>query len=113
MSSNQSFCDPDDGSASLSIDLREHLKYIARRQVINLYKEMLLMFEQLAEEHDEAMGKLYDLLPTEYQPYVDLADHFTEEKGDRIRRAVLQRGNDCKRTIEEEINKYEINFRQS
>lgn len=70
------------------------------------------MFEQLGEEHDEAMTKLYDSLPPEYKEYVNLADHFTEEKGERIRKAVLQRGNDCRRAIEEEIEKYNITFRQ-
>ena len=39
---------------------------------------------------------------------MDLADHFTEEKADRIRRAVLARGNDCKRSIAEELSKYEM-----
>ncbi len=66
------------------------------------------MFEQLAEEHDEAMGKLYDALPPQYQPYVELADHYTEEKEGRIRRAVLARGNDCGRAIREELAKYDV-----
>lgn len=98
--------------AQLSIDLRASLQYAARRHVVLLFKETLAMFEQLAEEHDEAMEKLYAKLPPEYRDYVELADHYTEEKGDRIRRAVLQRGNDCVRAMEEEISKYDITFRQ-
>lgn len=66
---------------------------------------------QLAEEHDEAMAKLYDALPPEYQTYVDLADHFTEEKEGRIRRAVLARGNDCRRAIDGELGKYDMTLR--
>lgn len=69
------------------------------------------MFEQLAEEHDEAMGKLEGELPEQYRPYVVLADHYTEEKGDRIRRAVLARGNDCKRALREELAKYDMTLR--
>lgn len=98
--------------AQLSINLREHVQYTADRRVTELFKEVLAMFEQLAEEHDEALEKLYAALPPEYCKYVDLADHFTEEKGDRIRRAVLQRGNDCKRSIREELDKYDITFRK-
>lgn len=66
------------------------------------------MFEQLAEEHDEALQKLYSALPPEYQTYVDLADHFTDDKGERIRRAVLARGNDCRRAIRDELDKYTL-----
>lgn len=97
--------------APLTMDLRAALQYSSRRHIVILFKEMLAMFEQLAEEHDEAMEKLYQSLPTEYKPYVKLADHFTEEKEDRIRRAVLHRGNNCVRAVEEEIQKYDINFR--
>lgn len=69
------------------------------------------MFEQLAEEHGEAMQKFYDALPPEYQVYVELADHYTKDKAARIRRAVLQRGNDCNRAIKEELDKYVMTLR--
>ncbi len=95
----------------LSMDMRIHVQKTSARHVVNMYKEILCMFEQLAEEHDEALSKLYDALPSDYRPYVDLADHYTEEKADRIRRAVLQRGNDCRRAIVEELDKYDIVFR--
>ncbi len=113
-SSPQSSCVSPNGDASapFTMDLRLHLQYTARRHVVTLFKEILAMFEQLGEEHDEAMTKMYDALPPEYKEYVNLADHFTEDKGERIRKAVLQRGNDCRRAIEEEIEKYEITFRQ-
>lgn len=94
--------------ATVTIDLNAHVRYTCQRHVVTLFKEVLAMFEQLAEEHDEALSKLYEVLPPEYGPYVQLADHFTEEKGERIRRAVLARGNDCKRSIDEELAKYSV-----
>ncbi len=66
-----------------------------------------MIVEQLAEEHDEAMSKLHQALPPEYKEYVDLADHFTKEKYDRIRRAILQRGNDAKRAVRDELDRYQ------
>ena len=72
-----------------------------------------MIVEQLAEEHDESMEKLYQALPPEYKDYVNLADHFTEEKYDRIRRAILQRGNDCKRAVNEELEQFELSFRSN
>lgn len=97
----------------VSLDLNAHVQTVCERHVIVLFKEVLGMFEQLGEEHDEALGKLWDSLPPEYQPYVDLADHFTQEKADRIRRAVLARGNDCKRAIRDELGKYTMTLGSS
>lgn len=92
----------------LSIDIKAHVQYTCRRHVVTLFKEFLAIVEQMAEEHDEAMNKLYAALPPDYQRYVELADHFTEEKEGRIRRAVLQRGNDCDRAISAELDKYQM-----
>ncbi len=78
------------------------------RHIVNLFKECLMIMEQLEEEHDEAMEKLYSALPETYRTYVKLADHFTEEKADRIRRAILQRGNDCKRAVNIELDQYDL-----
>ncbi len=93
-------------SAQVSLDLNAHVQSVCERHVVVLFKEVLGMFEQLGEEHYEALHKLFEALPEQYQPYVDLADHFTQEKADRIRRAVLARGNDCKRSIRDELAKY-------
>jgi hypothetical protein len=96
----------------LSLDLNQSVQYAVSRQVIALMKEYLAIMEQLAEEHDEALDKLYAALPPEYHTYINLADHFTEDKEARIRKAVLGRGNDCKRAILEELDKYDLEFRQ-
>ena len=96
--------------AQLIIDPRQALQHSCRRHTVVLFKEFLAILEQLAEEHDEALAKLATVLPPEYHPHINLADHFTEEKGERLRRAVLQRGNDAARAIQEEIEHYEIDF---
>lgn len=110
MSSPQSF-PPEGHLPQLSMDLDAHVQYTCERHIVTLFKECLAMFEQLQEENCEALDKLADALPPEYRVYVDLADHHTDEKQDRIRRAILQRGNDCKRAIREELVKYRMTFR--
>ena len=104
---------PPGQSSPLSLDLNQSVQYAVSRQVITLMKEYLAIMEQLAEEHDEALDKLCAALPPEYHAYVNLADHFTEEKEGRIRKAVLGRGNDCKRAILEELDKYDLEFRHA
>lgn len=93
---------------TLSIDLNAHVQYVCGRHIVVLFKECLDIMAQLAEEHDESLEKLYNALPPEYQPYVALANHFTEEKEARIRKAILQRGNDCRRSVEMELAKYQM-----
>ncbi len=94
-----------------SVDLRASCKLTVERHIVNLFKECLMIMEQLEEEHDEALEKLYSALPETYRQYVTLADHFTEEKADRIRRAILQRGNDAKRAVASELDQYDLTFR--
>lgn len=97
--------------AQLSIDLGQVLSATCDRHIVDLFKEVLVMFERLASEHDEALTKLAANLPPEYHPYLNLVDWYTEDKGDRIRKEVLRKGNDCRRRIGEEVAKYGVSQR--
>ena len=94
-----------------SLNLRASAQFTIGRNITVLFKECLMIMEQLKKEHDEAMGKLYEALPEQYRPYVGLADHFTEDKEARIKKAIRDRGNDCKRAMEAELDQYELTFR--
>lgn len=96
--------------ANLSIDARSTLQFACRRHIVQLFKSFLEVGETLAMEHDESLAKLATALPAQYTTYLSLADYLTDERSDRLRREVLQRGNDCVRSIQEEIAKYEIEF---
>jgi hypothetical protein len=97
--------------AGAHLDLRASCQFTVGRHITTLFKECLAIMEQLHEEHWEALEKLHAALPPEYRDYVNLADHFTDEKRDRIRRAILARGNDCRRAVSEELDQYELTFR--
>jgi hypothetical protein len=93
------------------VDAAEALRFQVKRQVTTLFKSFLVVLEDLGLEHDEALKMLKDKLPESYKVYVELADHFTEEKEERLRSKILGTGNDCWRSIEEELKKYEIRFK--
>lgn len=99
--------------ATLSIDAKASLQFATRRHITVLFKEILSLLESLADEHDEALSKLASALPPEYATHLNLADYFTEEKAERLRKAVLGRGNDCIRSILEEIDRYQVDFPKS
>ena len=96
----------------INIDPRQALEYIARRQVTLLFKEFLTILERSQDKHIETLNKLVEKLPPEYQPYIGLADWWTDDEAARLRKEVLQRGNDTIRILSEELEKYEIDFRK-
>lgn len=95
----------------LNVEEAEILHFQAHRIITNFYKEMLVMIEDLAEEHDDALCKLQDNLPDQYKKYVDLADYFPEEKSIKLRKRILDRGNDAIRQIEDQLKNFEIKIK--
>lgn len=84
------------------------LKAKARHSINRVLKNYLLLLEDLADEHDEAMGKVVDSLPNEYKPLIIVADHFGESRFNSIRKRVLDSGNDAIRELEDAINNLRI-----
>lgn len=82
----------------------ELLKAKTRLAITRVFKTYLDLLEQVADEHDEAMGKLIDTLPQEHRASVYLADHFGEARFAAIRRKVLETGNDAIRECSEMID---------
>lgn len=82
----------------------ELLKSKSRLAITRVFKTYLDLLEQIADEHDEAMGKLIDTLPPEHKSSVYLADHFGEARFAAIRRKVLETGNDAVRELHEMID---------
>jgi hypothetical protein len=92
----------------LNVEESEILRFQINRCVINFYKEMLVMLEDLVEEHDVAFNKLESNLPPEYKNYVYLADYFTDEKFGNLRGKILSGGNKAIRELEDHLKNFEI-----
>lgn len=80
------------------------LKAKIQMAVNRLMATYLGNLEELADEHDEAMGKLMDALPIELRVNVHLADVYGEARFDAIRRHVLKTGNEQKRELFELVD---------
>jgi hypothetical protein len=98
-------------SVTLNFDEEQNLRFHINRCIINLYKDMLIILEDVAEEHDTALCKLQDSLPTEYKKYVDLADYLTEDKFRNLRGKILSRGNNTIREIEDQLKNFEFKLK--
>ena len=87
----------------------ELLHFQAGRNVTNLYKGFLVALEDLHHQHQSNFNKLRKALP-EHEGIIDQADYLDEEAMDYLRKKVLDLGNDCRRYLETEIEKFEIEF---
>lgn len=87
------------------------LRFQLRRLNTNLFKRFLDITDRLRDEHNETISKLKSSLPVQYHKDVDLANAFTENKKEMIRKEVLGAGNDTYRGIEAELENFDINFR--
>ena len=70
----------------MDIKMKEFILFQNRRKVINLYKNFLILLEDLKEDG-------YDI---------------SEEKYQRLRKKVLDSGNDAIRQFEEELNNIDL-----
>jgi hypothetical protein len=82
----------------------EILEFQVKKNVIGLYKFFLILIEDLKSEHDRNFDNLFDALP-DSESLLNQADYFDEEQLARIRKKILDNGNDCLRNILETINK--------
>ncbi len=85
-----------DASSLLKAKIDMALKRVMWAYLTNL--------EMVSDEHDEAMGKLMDVLPPDLRAHVHLADHFGDARFDAIRSQVLKVGNDAIRELHEHVD---------
>lgn len=100
-----------DQKVILDLEESDIIKFQANRIVTNFMKSMLVMIEDLAEDHDIALCKLQENLPNEYKKYVNLADYFTEDKFRNLRGKILTNGNNAIREIEENLKNFDIKIK--
>ena len=88
------------------------LRYQIDRIVTNLFKGYLILLEDLGDDHDTAMNKLRAALPEGHRAFVDLADYLTPERGNLLRKKVLDAGNDTKREIDKLLEQFDVKIKR-
>ena len=86
----------------------ELLSFKVHQGITRLFKNYLFIIENLRDEHDEAMGKLEDVLPDQYKCLVAVADHFTDSKMEAIRKRILLEGNSSIRDLQDMIDGLQV-----
>jgi len=92
------------------MEAKEQLAAMQRSQIKTLYKSLLREIEDLKEEFDERFRLFQDALPPEYLKMLIAANPFTEDRFMRLRKRILDSGNDVERTLAGESEKYTVSF---
>jgi hypothetical protein len=81
-----------------------------RRFVTALFKDFLEIIGEVKDDHDEFYGKLMEKLPPEYITTLVVGNPLSDDKFMRLRKKILDKGNDTIRDSELELGNYSISF---
>ena len=92
------------------MDAKQSLSRKSNKSIAYLFKQYLMLIEDLKFEHDQYLKKIKQEIPSNYHNVIDNADTFDDEKLSRIRKRVLDIGNETIRSLDTELDEFSINF---
>jgi hypothetical protein len=92
------------------MDAKQSLSRKSNKSIAYLFKQYLMLIEDLKFEHDQYLKKIKQEIPSDYHSVIDNADTFDDEKLSRIRKRVLDIGNETIRSLDTELDEFSINF---
>ena len=92
------------------MNAKESLSKKSNKSIAFLFKQYLMLIEDLKFEHDSYLRKIKSEIPAEYHNIIDNANNFDDEKLSRIRKRVLDIGNETIRSLDSEMDDFSINF---
>ena len=90
---------------------REFLNDRSDHHIRFLFKYFLQTLEEMQSIHEINFAKLYDNLPEEIQPIIEMADYFDEEHYELYRKKILDIGNSVLRDYNSELDNLTVEFR--
>jgi|TARA_R110002167_G_C12665502_1_gene650299 hypothetical protein len=75
-----------------------------------LFKYFLQTLEEMQAIHEINFAKLYDGLPSENHPIIEMADYFDEDHYEMYRKKILDIGNSVLRDYNSELENLTVEF---
>lgn len=94
------------------MDAQEYLHFHTQKSVKLMYKNFLEILEDIKEQHDINFQKLFDSLPDKKKNQVIQANYLDERAFEYFRKKILDHGNECARSIQTELEKFDVNFQK-
>jgi len=92
------------------MNAKEELLERQRAHVKSLFKILLSEIEDIKEDFDERYRLLQDQLSPEHLPMLYAANPLTNDRFMRIRKRILDVGNDVSRAMDSETERYDVTF---
>ena len=92
------------------MNAKETLSKKSSKSISQLFKQYLMLIEDLKFEHDQYKNKLKQSIPAEHHKVIDAAEYFNEEKLSWIRKRVLDIGNEAIRSTDSNLDDFGISF---
>jgi hypothetical protein len=92
------------------MDAKKKLNRESDDEISRLFKMMLMMVEDMKQDHDFHYEKLYENIPDEYHGVINTANHFTPQKVNWIRKRILDVGNESIRNLGSTLDNYTVSF---
>ena len=92
------------------MDAKKKLNRESDDEISRLFKMMLMMVEDMKQDHDFHYEKLYENIPDEYHAVINTANHFTPQKVNWIRKRILDVGNESIRNLGSTLDDYTVSF---
>ena len=92
------------------MDAKKKLNRESDDEISRLFKMMLMMVEDMKQDHDFHYEKLYENIPNEYHGVINTANHFTPQKVNWIRKRILDVGNESIRNLGSALDDYTVSF---
>jgi hypothetical protein len=92
------------------MDAKKKLNRESGDEISKLFKMMLMMVEDMKQDHDFHYEKLYNNIPDEYHGVINTANHFTPQKVNWIRKRILDIGNESIRNLGSTFDDYTVSF---
>ena len=92
------------------MDAKKKLNRESDDEISKLFKMMLMMVEDMKQDHDFHYEKLYENIPNEYHGVINTANHFTPDKVNWIRKRILDVGNESIRNLGSTLDNYTVSF---
>ena len=92
------------------MDAKKKLNRESDDEISKLFKMMLMMVEDMKQDHDFHYEKLYENIPDEYHAVINTANHFTPQKVNWIRKRILDVGNESIRNLGSTLDDYTVSF---
>jgi hypothetical protein len=92
------------------MDAKKKLSRESDNEISKLFKMMLMMVEDMKQDHDFHYEKLYENIPDKYHAVINTANHFTPQKVNWIRKRILDVGNESIRNLGSTLDNYTVSF---